>query len=366
MLDYQINESISRAYSESVCGYKCHRNKNSEKNRVNEDNNVVYRVQGPSTIELDRARELQRRNSLTPEERAREDIQRARLQRERRQREHEYANRSKTFISASPERPRRPEATIGPANSRSATEMRAAMATDPGMRIGQGVYDGLGLMLPGAMVGKIGKAGKAASAISKAGQSSQAAAKGVGIGSGAKNLAIRGLRGYGWYGAGNEIGDIIDNAGFDTAADIARSTGIALGAKSALSPIGSKLPLNKRFMYGVPGGFGVQRGVHDVSSQLEKRGIISPETKKKMDVAGDYIGFGAVGAPLWNAGEKLIEKGVEKGVEHFVGGDNEQVPTENEENTNDYNNNLNNGENQQNNGNGGTEDVNLDDLEKLL
>ena len=185
MLDYQINESISRAYSESVCGYKRHRNNKSEKNRVNEDNNVVARVSIPIS-DVRRGAELNRRAKFTPEELEREDQQRRRWAKEyaKRQRQKEYESRPKTYISAAPERPKRPEATITGREDYNRAQMRAAQATDPGMRIGKGVYDGIEYMLPGAIVGKFGKGAKIAKELSSQGARISALEQGMAKGGG--------------------------------------------------------------------------------------------------------------------------------------------------------------------------------------
>ena len=131
----------------------------SVESRMNEDNNVVHRVQGPSTSELEDVR----RRALTPEERAKEDRQKARRQRERDNRINKLRyKRNETFVSAAPEEPERPVSTIGPADSFGTTQMKAAAATDPGMRIGKGVYDGIGYMAPLGMLAKGSKAAKVA------------------------------------------------------------------------------------------------------------------------------------------------------------------------------------------------------------
>lgn len=225
MLDYQINESISRAYSESVCGYKRHRNKNFEKNRVNEDNNVVARVSMPVS-DVRRGAEFNRRSKLTPEEIEREDRIRRRWARDyaKRQREREYASRPQTYISAAPERPRQPEAIITSRDDYRRAQMRAAQEADPAMRIGKGVYDGLGWMLPGAVVGRIGKGAKIskelASQSARIAALEQGAAKG---GSGVMRwmLSPKGnIAGAGLGTAANYASDELRRRGYDKTADV--------------------------------------------------------------------------------------------------------------------------------------------------
>ena len=225
MLDYQINESISRAYSESVCGYKCHRNKKSEKNRVNEDNNVVARVSMPVS-DVRRGAELNRRSKLTPEELEREDRQRRRWAKEyaKRQRQKEYESIPKTYMSAAPERPKRPETTISSREDYNRAQMRAAQSTDPGMRIGRGVYDGLGYMLPGAMVGKFTKGAEIAKELSSQGARIAALEQGAARGGGGVMkwmLSPKGnVAGAALGTAANYGSDKLRKRGYDKTADV--------------------------------------------------------------------------------------------------------------------------------------------------
>ena len=176
---YTDRQEISKAYH-SIYESECRRGRRSTRNYrkygINEDNNVVYRVQGPSTSELEeiRAREEQkRRDALTPEERGKEDEERARVERRRariqREYEAEIARRrrlqereyNQKHLVTGPEIPDRVD-TIGPADSFGAAQIRAAASTDPGMRIGKGVYDGIGYMSPLGMLTKGSKAAKVA------------------------------------------------------------------------------------------------------------------------------------------------------------------------------------------------------------
>lgn len=225
MLDYQINESISRAYLESVCGYRHKKLKSRATNGINEDGNTVYRVQGPSMNDLELMRERERRGKLTPEEREREDRMRenARREQERQQREAE-SRRRQTYISAAPESPKRPEATITSREDFNRTQMRAAQATDPGMRIGRGVYDGLGYMLPGAVVGKFGKGAEIAKELSSQGARISALEQGIGKGGGGAMKWIFSPKGN---AAGAALGtaanygsDELRKRGYDKAADV--------------------------------------------------------------------------------------------------------------------------------------------------
>ena len=179
MLDYQINESISKAYVESVCNH-CRR-----KSKVNEDNNVVSRVSMP-IADMRSGAESIRRAKLTPEEIEKEDRFRKRWEKEhaKKQIQRDYERRQ-TYISAAPEEaPRRPTATLTSGNAYRDSITGSGPSSDPAMRIGKGVYDGIGYMLPAAFVGKFGKGAKIAKELSSQGKRiaalEQAASKGGG------------------------------------------------------------------------------------------------------------------------------------------------------------------------------------------
>ena len=323
MLDYQINESILNAYAESVCKH----NRRSAKRlarRVNEANNTVYRVEAPITDDMD----YSKKQKAAKEWRERQRREEEQL-RERRARQ--------TYISArNPDQDKfydkyRDGVLESPSQRKQRAQLVAGGYQDPGMRIGSGVYQGLALMSGGAL----GAGGKVASGAGKAAKAAKAASTAA-RSSVLRDTVVRGLGGYGWYSAGNEVGDIFDNAGLPTAAKFARGTGAVIGTASALGKPGAPTSATRKVLFGVPGGFGIKQATQDVTSQLEKRGIITPERKGQIDRAGTLVGFGAVGTPLWEYGNKFIEDGAEKIVGGFFGGEeDENNKEETENNSND-------------------------------
>lgn len=204
MLDFQLNDSIREAYRKM-----CENNMSN----IDEGSNDIPDSVSIPTGSLNSARERKRLSRMTPEERKRENEMRENEKRVREEMERENnRRRSQTFISPSDAKTsyRKPRETIGP--SRRMSEMRSAQQTDPGMRLGKGVYQGLEYA-PGMLLGKLGRLGR----LGKLGKIEDFIARGVT--SPLRNLGAAGLtvgsrlaedelKDNGYTGLGNIVGGL--------------------------------------------------------------------------------------------------------------------------------------------------------------
>ena len=191
-LDFLENKIIQESYRKMYCGNR------SYCNMVNEGANDVPTMVSMPTADLDRAMARQEQkereeylNSLPENERnailARERAEKRRAEERRRRSESlrgavERKRNTPVMRAVSQEEiAKREEMKMQADEARRAYLRSAQASSDPAMRIGTGVYDGLGWMLPGAMLGRVAKEAKAAKAVQGAVAAEKAAERAPGF-----------------------------------------------------------------------------------------------------------------------------------------------------------------------------------------
>ena len=316
-MDFQINESISRAYLESVRKRDSRRRKVCEANYAGADNRVSSREEA--------IRRAQRQNSNGFGNFLRGALDTARDFSKGAARAVVDTGNGVAQIGTGAARMfganEWADKTEERLNKRVSDIKNGALASDWGKDVtkqsdlggsiaGTAVPLAIGAGAAGA-VGKLGNLSKAASATSKASKMANTAKSTLG------RQVVQGLKAYGAHSLGHNLGDAMEERGWTRAANISRLAGDALAAKSLLGKGGVAKGGNtlknvaKKSLFGTSAGLGVSQAGSDAADALEKKRMVDANTAENIRTASDYAGFGAIGKPMWDAAGKGIGKAME-------------------------------------------------------